>query len=91
MSPLRSFDHVGITVADLDAVAEFFVGLGFEISPRDAPLRISIEEREACAFEERMYKRGDEHGFSRSREPGHAKPDGWAATSTTDSSRPSTS
>ena len=31
MSPLRSFDHVGITVADLDAVAEFFVGLGFAL------------------------------------------------------------
>jgi len=27
---VRSFDHVGITVADLDAVTAFFVGLGFE-------------------------------------------------------------
>ncbi len=26
----RRFDHVGITVADLDAVAAFFVGLGLE-------------------------------------------------------------
>jgi catechol 2,3-dioxygenase-like lactoylglutathione lyase family enzyme len=31
---LRSFDHVGITVSDLDAVAAFFVGLGFEIEGR---------------------------------------------------------
>jgi catechol 2,3-dioxygenase-like lactoylglutathione lyase family enzyme len=31
MSPLRHFDHVGITVADLDTVTEFFVELGFEV------------------------------------------------------------
>jgi len=30
MSFIRRFDHVGITVADLDTVTEFFVGLGFE-------------------------------------------------------------
>ncbi len=34
MSPIRSFDHVGITVADLDAVTGFFAGLGFEIEGR---------------------------------------------------------
>ncbi len=34
MSPVRSFDHVGITVRDLDAVTAFFVGLGFEIEGR---------------------------------------------------------
>lgn len=34
MSPIRRFDHVGITVADLDAVTGFFVGLGFEIDGR---------------------------------------------------------
>jgi catechol 2,3-dioxygenase-like lactoylglutathione lyase family enzyme len=28
---VRRFDHVGITVADLDAVTAFFVGLGFEV------------------------------------------------------------
>jgi catechol 2,3-dioxygenase-like lactoylglutathione lyase family enzyme len=31
MSPIRRFDHVGITVADLDAVTAFFVGLGLEV------------------------------------------------------------
>jgi catechol 2,3-dioxygenase-like lactoylglutathione lyase family enzyme len=31
MSHVRRFDHVGITVADLDAVTAFFVGLGLEI------------------------------------------------------------
>ena len=31
MSPVKRFDHVGITVADLDAVTAFFVGLGLEI------------------------------------------------------------
>ena len=34
MAPIRTFDHVGITVTDLDAVAGFFVGLGFEIEGR---------------------------------------------------------
>ena len=31
MARIKRFDHVGITVADLDTVAAFFVGLGFEI------------------------------------------------------------
>jgi catechol 2,3-dioxygenase-like lactoylglutathione lyase family enzyme len=31
---IRRFDHVGITVADLDTVTAFFVGLGFEIEGR---------------------------------------------------------
>ena len=30
MPHIRHFDHVGITVADLDTVTDFFVGLGFE-------------------------------------------------------------
>src|SRR4051794_15717068 len=34
MSRIRRFDHVGITVADLDAVTGFFVGLGLEIEGR---------------------------------------------------------
>jgi catechol 2,3-dioxygenase-like lactoylglutathione lyase family enzyme len=28
MAQIRRFDHVGITVADLDTVTEFFAGLG---------------------------------------------------------------
>jgi len=31
---IRRFDHVGITVADLDTVMAFFVGLGFEVEGR---------------------------------------------------------
>jgi catechol 2,3-dioxygenase-like lactoylglutathione lyase family enzyme len=31
MAPVRRFDHVGITVADLDTVTAFFVGLGLEV------------------------------------------------------------
>jgi catechol 2,3-dioxygenase-like lactoylglutathione lyase family enzyme len=31
MAYARRFDHVGITVADLDTVAAFFVGLGLEV------------------------------------------------------------
>jgi catechol 2,3-dioxygenase-like lactoylglutathione lyase family enzyme len=34
MSRIRSFDHVGITVRDLDTVTAFFVGLGFETEGR---------------------------------------------------------
>lgn len=34
MGFVRHFDHVGVTVADLDAAAAFFVGLGLEIDGR---------------------------------------------------------
>ena len=34
ISRLRSFDHVGITVADLDKATAFFVGLGLEVEGR---------------------------------------------------------
>ena len=34
MAAIQRFDHVGITVADLDSVADFFVGLGFEVEGR---------------------------------------------------------
>ncbi len=34
MSAIKRFDHVGITVADLDTVTAFFVGLGFEVEGR---------------------------------------------------------
>jgi catechol 2,3-dioxygenase-like lactoylglutathione lyase family enzyme len=34
MGEVRAFDHVGITVADLDAATAFFVGLGLEVEGR---------------------------------------------------------
>ena len=34
MTHVRRFDHVGITVADLDAATQFFVALGLEIEGR---------------------------------------------------------
>jgi catechol 2,3-dioxygenase-like lactoylglutathione lyase family enzyme len=34
MSRIRHFDHVGITVRDLDTVTAFFIGLGFEAEGR---------------------------------------------------------
>ena len=34
MSPIRYFDHVGITVKDLDTVTAFFAGLGLETEGR---------------------------------------------------------
>ncbi len=34
LPPVRSFDHVGITVADLDRATAFFVGLGLEVEGR---------------------------------------------------------
>jgi catechol 2,3-dioxygenase-like lactoylglutathione lyase family enzyme len=34
MPPIRRFDHIGITVADLDTATAFFVGLGLEVEGR---------------------------------------------------------
>jgi catechol 2,3-dioxygenase-like lactoylglutathione lyase family enzyme len=34
MSQIRRFDHVGITVADVDTATAFFVGLGLEVEGR---------------------------------------------------------
>jgi catechol 2,3-dioxygenase-like lactoylglutathione lyase family enzyme len=34
MSQVRRFDHVGVTVADLDVVTAFFVALGLEVEGR---------------------------------------------------------
>jgi catechol 2,3-dioxygenase-like lactoylglutathione lyase family enzyme len=34
MAGIRRFDHVGITVADLDTVSAFFVELGFQVEGR---------------------------------------------------------
>lgn len=34
MNHVRAFDHVGITVNDLDAAIEFFLGLGLELEGR---------------------------------------------------------
>jgi catechol 2,3-dioxygenase-like lactoylglutathione lyase family enzyme len=34
MTAIRRFDHVGITVEDLDGATAFFVGLGFEVEGR---------------------------------------------------------
>lgn len=34
MAHIRRFDHIGITVADLDLVTAFFVGLGLEVDGR---------------------------------------------------------
>jgi catechol 2,3-dioxygenase-like lactoylglutathione lyase family enzyme len=34
MGAITRFDHIGITVSDLDAAADFFVGLGLEVQGR---------------------------------------------------------
>jgi len=34
MAKIRQFDHVGVTVADLDSAVEFFVELGLELEGR---------------------------------------------------------
>jgi len=34
MAHIKRFDHIGITVADLDQVTAFFVGLGLEVEGR---------------------------------------------------------
>jgi catechol 2,3-dioxygenase-like lactoylglutathione lyase family enzyme len=34
MSQIRSFDHIGVTVEDLDSATAFFAGLGLEVEGR---------------------------------------------------------
>ena len=34
MGEVRAFDHIGVTVADLDGATAFFVGLGLEVEGR---------------------------------------------------------
>lgn len=34
MAAIRRFDHIGITVADLDLVTDFFIALGLEVQGR---------------------------------------------------------
>jgi catechol 2,3-dioxygenase-like lactoylglutathione lyase family enzyme len=34
MAQIRSFDHIGVTVEDLDRATEFFTGLGLEVEGR---------------------------------------------------------
>ncbi|GHG55194.1 glyoxalase [Sinomonas cellulolyticus] len=36
--PVRRFDHIGITVSDLEEATAFFVGLGFEIEGGPSPI-----------------------------------------------------
>jgi hypothetical protein len=43
MSRIRRFDHVGITVADLDTVSAFFVGLGCR---SDVTVRVTCVKQE---------------------------------------------
>jgi hypothetical protein len=49
MSQARRFDHVGITVADLDTVTGFFVGLGLEVEGRMFVCRSRFPRRTAAA------------------------------------------
>ena len=39
------FDHVGITVADLDAATAFFVDLGLEVDGRTSPNSLGAQKR----------------------------------------------
>ncbi|MDR7251138.1 catechol 2,3-dioxygenase-like lactoylglutathione lyase family enzyme [Nocardioides sp. BE266] len=34
MTSIRSFDHIGVTVSDLEEATDFFVGLGLEVEGR---------------------------------------------------------
>ena len=46
MAHVRRFDHIGITVADLDAVTAFFVALGLEVEGTGEEIgRASCRER----------------------------------------------
>jgi catechol 2,3-dioxygenase-like lactoylglutathione lyase family enzyme len=45
MSNIRQFDHVGITVADLDSVTAFFADLGLEVEGRTVVWRMAHVRR----------------------------------------------
>ena len=45
MSPIRRFDHIGITVADLDTVTGFFVGLRIAYVRGPEGIIVSLAER----------------------------------------------
>ena len=45
MAHIRRFDHVGLTVSDLDVATTFFVGLGFEVVPADESARGPLRQR----------------------------------------------
>lgn len=44
MTASARFDHVGVTVADLDATTEFFVGLGLEVEGRMRSLCLEVAD-----------------------------------------------
>lgn len=46
MPRIKRFDHIGITVADLDAVTAFFVGLGLEVDE----LRSTVDQLAAEGY-----------------------------------------
>ena len=86
MSPLRRFDHVGITVADLERVSSFFVGLGFEIEGRtvlegeflDTVIGISDARTEMVMLRQPDGGAGLELAQFNRPEPGPGSPDAMA-------------
>jgi hypothetical protein len=47
MTHVRRFDHVGITVADLESVTACFVGLALEVGDLDAAIGAVVADRYA--------------------------------------------
>ena len=68
MGGLRAFDHVGVTVADLDAAMAFFVGLGLEVEGRTFVEGEFISTRKNAPAAD-FYPR---HGFVTVPQPGPA-------------------
>ena len=63
MAPVRRFDHVGITVADLDSVTAFFVGLGLEVEGPRMPVESELLDTVIGRYEDvwlMAYVRGPE-------------------------------
>ena len=51
MGQLQAFDHVGITVADLDTATAFFVGLGLEVEGRPTNSGCAASPSKSTTFE----------------------------------------
>lgn len=88
MTFVRRFDHVGITVADLDRVTAFFVALGLEVEGR-MPVQGEFVDTvigiPGCRSEIVMLRPPDGgpgvelSSFSRpGRQPGSGMPSSWA-------------
>ena len=64
MPTVHRFDHIGITVADLEAATAFFVGLGLEVEARTIGESFDTDDakQRIAAFVEASRRRAQTRG-----------------------------